>query len=129
MGKVDVDFAVFDDGSGSGVAVFLMNAGSGGAILSENFDIPESLAVLRIEAESAQGTVGFFICGVFRDSGGEVDFPTEVERGRPAMAGDGDFPRDVFGVAPGERQIFGGGVSVARRAAKLCPVFGGGKGG
>ena len=46
--------------------------------------------------------------------------------GGPAFVGDGGFPGDVFGFAPGGGEVGGGGVSVSGGSAECGPVAGGG---
>src|SRR5262249_33872514 len=82
--------------------------------------LPDEFAVLSIQAEHATlGALGRRLS--------DKDAIAPYNRGRVAGVGELDFPADVIGRAPGERQVLFGGVTHTVGAAPARPVLGGGE--
>lgn len=117
------DDAAVGDGGGGGEGVVVL-AAFVGDFLAGDF-LPEDFAGGAIKAEDGelQGFAGFGrgdLAGG-RDGGEEKDAVAPDDGRGIAFAGDGGFPLDVVGLAPGERGIGERGGAGAERAAPLGP--------
>ena len=84
------------------MAVFFVHASRLAFLFAKDLHIPENFAIIGIYGQCVESVVVLAI----RNSGGEVDFGADNDRGRPPNTWDVAFPCDVFAGAPIYRNVF-----------------------
>ena len=123
--EVDVDAVAVDDRRAARQAVLLVHLLGDFGIGADRFDVPENLAVGRVDAEHAERDVAGFGGAGGR---GEIELAVDEHGRRPAAAGNRLLPSDILRRAPFDGHVGRRGDAIARRAAELGPVGGSGRG-
>src|SRR5207253_7238000 len=98
-------------GAGEAVQAMLLFQAS-----AQDFALPEDLAVAPVEAEQQALLLSF-------QTGGEKDAVAPHDRRGVPLAGDGDFPGDVLGLAPLDGKVRLGGGPIPAWTAPPGPLL------